>query len=137
MAAFSQASQMSKGEKEFPCAPPPSPITSSRRNFDLSVSPLSSSPDESFKDDDMDMSDSLVMALSRMNVEQSSLKRKKHSEHEFSSSGYEGENMFVQGQKKAKCKRKHTQSSGINSQSHIQKLVSVDSVKGSISVPST
>lgn len=136
MAAFSQASQISKEEKEFPCAPPPSPITSSRRNFDLSVSPLSSSPDESFKDDDMDMSDSLVMALSRMNVEQSSLKRKKHSEHEFSSSGFKGE-VFVQGQKKAKCKKKHAQSSTISSQSHLEKLVSVDPVKNSISVPST
>jgi len=129
MAAYSQASQISEQEKEFPCAPPPSPISSSRRNFDLSVSPLSSSPEESFKDDDMDMSDSLIMALSRMNVEQSSLKRKKRSEHEYSS-GYEGDSL--QGQKKAKCKRKHNQTSGIKSHSNIQKLVSVDSVKDSL-----
>lgn len=129
MAAYSQASEITKQEKEFPCAPPPSPITNSRRNFDLSVSPLSSSPEESFKEDDMDMSDSLIMALSRMNVEQSSLKRKKRSEQEFTS-GYEGDSVG-QEQKKAR-RRKHSQNSGIKSHSTIQKLVSVDSGKDSL-----
>lgn len=128
MAAFSEASEVSKQEKEFPCAPPPSPITNSRRNFDLSVSPLSSSPEESFKDD-VDMSDSLIMALSRMNVEQSSLKRKKRSEQEFSS-GYEGDSVG-QEQKKAR-RRKHHQTSGVKSHCTIQKLVSVDSGKDSL-----
>lgn len=125
MAAFSEA-QDGKTEKDFPCAPPPSPITSSRRKFDLSVSPLSSSPEETFKDD-VDMSDSLIVALSRMNVEQSSLKRKKRSEQEFSSD-FEGDTVG-QEQKKAR-RKKHNQCSRVKS--HIQKLVSFDSGKNSL-----
>lgn len=130
MAAYSQASELTKQEKEFPCAPPPSPITNSRRNFDLSVSPLSSSPEESFKDDDVDMSDCLIMALSRMNVEQSSLKRKKRSEQEFPS-GYDGGDSLGQEQKKAR-RKKHSQTTGIQSHSSIQKIVSIEAGKDSL-----
>ncbi|EDO43320.1 predicted protein [Nematostella vectensis] len=132
MSAFREASKMREKERPYPCAPPPSPITGSRRNFDLSVSPLSSSPESSFKDEDIEMNDFLVMALSRMNVEQSSLKRKKHSEYEISS-GYEGHDIVEH--KKAKCKRKHKKSSGHSTHTRIPEVSKVNSTNTSLPMP--
>lgn len=86
-------------ESPLPCAPPPSPIMGCRRNLGMAV--LSSSPEFHETQEVVDMSDSLVVALSRMRVEQSSLKRKKHSEHELPP-GLENHDRVHQEQKRPK-----------------------------------
>lgn len=121
-----------------PCAPPPSPVTGCRRTFGFAVP--SSSPELHESQDYVDMSDSLVVALSRMTVEQSTLKRKKHSEHDlppqFELAEVSGRS-HEQKRVKSHCNKKRAINSVLNSSKLFQDLVPVGSVKSSIPVPST
>lgn len=121
-------------ESRLPCAPPPSPIMGCRRNLGMAV--LSSSPEFHETQELAEMSDSLVVALSRMRVEQSSLKRKKHSEHELPP-GLENNDRAHQEQKRAKNNQRQSGNSPLKRQSHFTERLPSAAVHSSFPVPST
>lgn len=121
-------------ESPLPCAPPPSPIMGCRRNLGMAV--LSSSPEFHETQELAEMSDSLIVALSRMRVEQSSLKRKKHSEHERPP-GLENHDRAHQEQKRAKNNQRQSEHSPHKRQSHFTERLPAATVNKSFPVPST
>lgn len=121
-------------ESTLPCAPPPSPVLGCRRNLGMAV--LSSSPEFHEAQEIADMSDSLVVALSRMRVEQSSLKRKKHSEHERPP-GLENHDRIHQEQKRAKNNQRQSGSSSLKRQTYLTERLPSGTVNTSFPVPST
>ena len=121
-------------ESPLPCAPPPSPIMGCRRNLGMAV--LSSSPEFHETQELAEMSDSLAVALSRMRVEQSSLKRKKHSEHELPP-GLENHDRVQQEQKRAKNNQRQPANSPLKRQSHYTERLPAGPVNSSFPVPST
>ena len=133
MAGLRQTPPVGK-ESPLPCAPPPSPIMGCRRNLGFAL--LSSSPEFHETQELAEMNDSLVVALSRMRVEQSSLKRKKHSEHELPP-GLENHDRAQHEQKRAKNHQRQSGSSSLKRQSLCTERLSTAAVKSSFPVPST
>ena len=142
MASSGQATYLCGEEtpsSSIPCAPPPSPVAGGRRTFTV----LSSSPELDDPQNCMEVSDHLLVALSRMSVEQSTLKRKKHSEHElpapFELAEISGRERSHHDQKRVKCPchKKRAINSALNSTKLLHDLVPGGSVKKSIAVPST
>lgn len=132
MAMFRETS--SSKESPLPCAPPPSPVLGCRRNLGMAV--LSSSPEFHEAQEIGEMSDSLVVALSRMRVEQSSLKRKKHSEHERPS-GLENNDRVHQDQKRAKNNQRQSGNSPLKRQTQLTERLPSGTVNTSFPVAST
>jgi len=97
---------------------------------------LSSSPEFHETQELAEMSDSLVVALSRMRVEQSSLKRKKHSEHELPP-GLENHDRARQEQKRAKNNQRQSENSPLKRQSHLTERLPAGPVNSSFPVPSS
>jgi len=133
MAGLRQTPPVGK-ESPLPCAPPPSPIMGCRRNLGFAL--LSSSPEFHETQELAEMNDSLVVALSRMRVEQSSLKRKKHSEHELPP-GLENHDRAQHEQKRAKNNQRQSGSSSLKRQSLCTECLSTAAVNSSFPVPST
>ena len=121
-------------ESPLPCAPPPSPTMGYRRNFGMAV--LSSSPEFHDTQEFAEMSDSLVVALSRMRVEQSSLKRKKHSEHELPP-GLENHDRAHRELKRAKNIQRQSENTPRKRKSDFAGLVPAGAVNSAFPVPST
>lgn len=121
-------------ESPLPCAPPPSPVLGCRRNRGFAV--LSSSPELQETQEIAEMNDSLVVALSRMRVEQSSLKRKKHSEHELPP-GLENHDRAQHEQKRAKNNQRQSGSTSLKRQSLLTQSLPTAAANTSFPVPST
>lgn len=121
-------------ESPLPCAPPPSPTMGYRRNFGMAV--LSSSPEFHDTQEFAEMSDSLVVALSRMRVEQSSLKRKKHSEHELPP-GLENHDRAHRELKRAKNIQRQSENTSRKRKNDFAGLVPAGAVNSAFPVPST
>lgn len=133
MAGLRQTPPVCK-ESPLPCAPPPSPVMGCRRSLGFAV--LSSSPEFHETQDLAEMNDSLVVALSRMRVEQSSLKRKKHSEHELPP-GIENHDRAQHEQKRAKNNQRQSGSSSHKRQNLFTERLPTTAVNSSFPVPST
>ena len=121
-------------ESPLPCAPPPSPVLGCRRNLGFTV--LSSSPEFHETQELAEMNDSLVVALSRMRVQQSSLKRKKHSEHELPP-GLENHDRSQHEQKRAKNNQRQSGNSSLKRQDLFAERLPTTAVNSSFPVSST